>query len=199
MIRRIVALFAIVVLVVVIAVGAYGWSQGARFYSVESGSMSPILGSGDLVIDLPVTSATVFHVGDVVTFHPTPGYTTTHRIVAITKDGITTRGDANPTDDVGYIQPRHDRRPRRVVRPLRRGGRRLLPAAPGRRGPHRRHDRSRARLAARHVVRPRAPGFGAPGRSRGGAESGLDDRRRASAAHLRRGARIQIGGPRPAV
>ena len=47
----------------------------------------------------------VYQVGDVVTFHPTPGYTATHRIVAIGKDGITTKGDANPSSDVGVIQP----------------------------------------------------------------------------------------------
>ncbi len=76
-----------------------------RFYAVDSGSMSPTFNTGALVVDLPVTPTTVFHVGDVITFHPTPGYTATHRIAAIGPDGIATKGDANPSRDVGSIQP----------------------------------------------------------------------------------------------
>jgi signal peptidase len=94
-----VALFCLLV------AGAYAWSNGVRLYAVDSGSMSPTFNTGDLVVDLPVTPATTYQVGDVVTFHPTPGYTATHRIVAIGEDGITTQGDANPTSDIGYIQP----------------------------------------------------------------------------------------------
>jgi signal peptidase len=63
------------------------------------------INTGTLVVDMPVTPATVLAVGDVITFHPTPAYTVTHRIVAIGKDGITTKGDANPSTDVGAIQP----------------------------------------------------------------------------------------------
>ena len=67
--------------------------------------MSPTIATGALVVDLPTTPSTVYHVGDVVTFHPTPGYTVTHRIAAIGPDGISTKGDANPSRDVGSIQP----------------------------------------------------------------------------------------------
>lgn len=103
--KRFLALAATATLVAVTGVVAYGWSNGVRFYAVDSGSMSPAFDTGALVVDMPVTPATVYQVGDVVTFHPTPGYTATHRIVAIGKDGITTKGDANPSSDVGYIQP----------------------------------------------------------------------------------------------
>jgi signal peptidase len=104
-IRRILALAAVAALVAAVGAAAYAWSQGVRFYAVESGSMSPAVHDGDLVVDAPTTATTTYRVGDIITFHPTPGYTTTHRIVAISADGITTKGDANPSDDLGFIQP----------------------------------------------------------------------------------------------
>ena len=103
--RRIVGLIALVALVTVVGSGAYAWSNGVRFYAVDSGSMSPTFNAGALVVDQPVGPTTVFAVGDVITFHPTPGYTATHRIVTISTEGITTKGDANPSGDIGYIQP----------------------------------------------------------------------------------------------
>ena len=103
--RRILTLAAVAALVAVVGGAGYAWSNGVRFYAVDSGSMSPTFNTGALVVDLPVTPTTVYEVGDVVTFHPTPGYTATHRIVAIDTDGITTKGDANASSDVGYIQP----------------------------------------------------------------------------------------------
>ena len=98
-------LAAVVALFVVLALGACAWSSGFRFYAVDSGSMSPTFNTGALVVDLPVSPATAFHVGDVITFHPTPGYTATHRIAAIGPEGIITKGDANQSSDVGFIQP----------------------------------------------------------------------------------------------
>jgi signal peptidase len=103
--KRILAFAATAIFVAVVGVVVCGWSNGVRFYAVESGSMLPTFGEGDLVIDTPTSAATVFRVGDVITFHPTPGYTVTHRIVAIDKDGIATKGDANPSGDIGFIQP----------------------------------------------------------------------------------------------
>jgi signal peptidase len=104
--RRLIGLVAIVALLAAVVAGAgWAWTNHARFYAVDSGSMSPTFNTGALVVDLPVTPTTTFHVGDVVTFHPTPGFTVTHRIAAIGKDGIATKGDANPSRDVGYIQP----------------------------------------------------------------------------------------------
>ncbi len=126
--RRAVAFASVMALVSVIGGRwRYAWSSGVRFYAVDSGSMSPTFNTGDLVVDMPVTPTTVYHVGDVVTFHPTPGYTATHRIAAIGPDGITTKGDANPSSDVGPIQPGMIAGPRRVLRALRRVRGRLLP------------------------------------------------------------------------
>jgi signal peptidase I len=73
---------------------------GWRAYVVHTGSMTPHIASGDLVIDRP---AGPVHVGEVITFAKSPGQYVTHRVAAITKDGIQTKGDANPTDDFGYV------------------------------------------------------------------------------------------------
>lgn len=101
---RAVKLAAIVALLSLVVAGVVAWSNGVRLYAVDSGSMSPTFNTGALVVDEPVRATTVLAVGDVITFHPTPGYTATHRIVAIGNDGITTRGDANPSSDLGLTQ-----------------------------------------------------------------------------------------------
>ena len=67
--------------------------------------MEPAIRAGDLVVDAPTTSTTTYLVGDILTFHPTPAYTTTHRVAAIDSGGITTKGDANSTADLGQIPP----------------------------------------------------------------------------------------------
>ena len=101
--RRILGIAAVAAFVALVGGVAYGWANGVRFYNVESDSMSPALHRGDLVIDVPTTPTTVYQVGDIVTFHPTPGYTTTHRVAAVDSEGITTKGDANLSADVGQI------------------------------------------------------------------------------------------------
>jgi signal peptidase len=73
---------------------------GWRAYVVHTGSMTPNIPSGDLVIDRP---AGPVHVGEVITFARAPGQYVTHRVHAITADGIQTKGDANPTPDFGYV------------------------------------------------------------------------------------------------
>lgn len=103
--RRVVTTASVMALVSLIGLGVFAWSNGVRFYAVDSDSMSPAFRTGALIVDMPTTPATAFRVGDVVTFHPTPGYTATHRITAIGVAGITTKGDANSSSDVGFIQP----------------------------------------------------------------------------------------------
>ncbi len=103
--RRTLAVAVVVALLACFGSAAFAWSQGDRFFAVQSDSMVPTLHSGDLVVVAPATSPAVFLVGDVITFHPTAGYTTTHRIAAIDATGITTKGDANATVDAGQLQP----------------------------------------------------------------------------------------------
>ena len=104
-IRRLLDVALVAALLALAIAGALAWTSGIRPYSVDSDSMRPAFRAGDLLIDTPVTSTTALVTGDIVTFHPTADYTATHRIVAITPAGITTRGDANASDDVGQISP----------------------------------------------------------------------------------------------
>ena len=74
---------------------------------VLSGSMTPVIRTGDLVIDNPVTAegASNLHVGQIISFRSAPGSSTifTHRIVGVTTTGGTvsyiTKGDANNAPD----------------------------------------------------------------------------------------------------
>jgi len=74
---------------------------------VLSGSMSPVIRTGDFIIDSPVTTtqAEHLHVGQIVSFHESPHSITiiTHRIVGVTSvDGAVaylTKGDANNAAD----------------------------------------------------------------------------------------------------
>lgn len=81
-------------------------SMGLRSYLVQSGSMEPTIMTGDIVIVQPQSS---YAPRDVVTFKDAEGRIVTHRIADIKNtDGqevITTRGDANRTDDFDTITP----------------------------------------------------------------------------------------------
>lgn len=100
-VRRTMAGIAVLVLGCFI-VGAVLMGLGWKAFVVHTGSMTPNIRSGDLVIDRP---AGPVHVGEVITFEKAPGQYTTHRVAAITTNGIETRGDANPSDDYGYVTP----------------------------------------------------------------------------------------------
>ncbi len=83
-----------------IAFGGVMMGSGWRAYVVHTGSMTPNIPSGDLVIDRP---AGPVRVGQVITFAKARGVDVTHRVAAITPHGILTKGDANPTPDFGYV------------------------------------------------------------------------------------------------
>lgn len=102
--RRILGLAGVLAVCVILGLGAFAWAQGLRAYMVRTGSMSPAIRPGDLVIDQPVADRTALHVGDVITFHPQPQTTETHRVARLGPNGIVTQGDANRTPDVGSIQ-----------------------------------------------------------------------------------------------
>jgi signal peptidase I len=89
-----------VAIVCCITLGGVLYGQGWRAYVVHTGSMTPHIPSGDLVIDKPGGPV---HVGEVITFAKVPGVNVTHRVAAITPEGIQTKGDANPTKDFGYV------------------------------------------------------------------------------------------------
>jgi|GEM_PF-1058201 len=65
--------------------------------AVFSGSMVPTMEKGDLVI---VQGGTEIKVGDIVVFDsPVYNYPVIHRVMGITADGITTKGDHNSVQD----------------------------------------------------------------------------------------------------
>ncbi len=89
----------------VIAVGIAGWQQGYRAYVIHTGSMTPTLVPGDLIIDRPA-SPDRFQPGDIITFRHSAGPDlVTHRITSVTETGIHTKGDGNRTADVWTIPP----------------------------------------------------------------------------------------------
>jgi signal peptidase len=74
---------------------AFGW----RLDVVQSGSMSPAIGVGDLVITSPCDPDEV-RVGDVICFR-SEGMMVCHRVVSVdsTNETIVTKGDANEDPD----------------------------------------------------------------------------------------------------
>jgi signal peptidase len=112
----IVVMVAAVVVVIAIATRLSSKQQYTAFghpiMVVLSGSMSPAINTGDLILDNGVnaTAATRLHVGQIITFHDTPGSTTiiTHRIVKVVHQGgqtlYQTKGDANNAPDATLRQ-----------------------------------------------------------------------------------------------
>jgi signal peptidase len=95
----------VVLLGTFLATGAVAWHEGYRFYAVRTGSMTPGLPVGSLIVDTPATGS--YHRGEVVSVaRPAgdPNPVVTHRIHSIGPAGIRTKGDANPKPDV-FVSP----------------------------------------------------------------------------------------------
>lgn len=71
-----------------------------KIFLVQSGSMSPALKTGDVVVIKPVSS---YQVNDIITFNSHQNFTVTHRITQINDKLFTTKGDANPVTDQNEI------------------------------------------------------------------------------------------------
>ena len=85
---------------------------GHPLFAVLSGSMTPVIDTGDLVIDQHVsaTQAAQLHAGQIITFDHGGGATPiTHRIAAVTGTGAaveyTTKGDSNTAADRTPVKP----------------------------------------------------------------------------------------------
>ena len=103
----------VAVLTITIAIGSKTSADGQRVVfghpvmTIISGSMTPTIAVGDIVVDAPVTAAQAsdLHVGQIISFRAAPGSAEfiTHRIVAVrVTDGAVsyiTKGDANNTAD----------------------------------------------------------------------------------------------------
>lgn len=101
-------------LVIVVAIASRMSPQGEYVVfghpvmTVLSGSMTPVIRTGDLIVDDPVTTEQAAHlqIGQIISFHTAPGsrMIITHRIVAVqVQHGVVsyvTKGDANNSSDV---------------------------------------------------------------------------------------------------
>ena len=77
---------------------------GCRPYAVVSGSMSPAIPKNAVVFVSHYEPGTV-EVGDVIVFQTgASALPVTHRVVSISGDAITTKGDANDIDDFAPVQ-----------------------------------------------------------------------------------------------
>jgi signal peptidase len=90
---------------------------GHPIFSVASGSMTPAIHAGDLIVDNPVTPdrAADLHAGQIISFRESSSGASslivTHRIVAVLRGSAgapvlyRTRGDANNAPDLGAVAP----------------------------------------------------------------------------------------------
>ena len=81
---------------------------GCRFEAIRSGSMSPAINTGSLVITQPVNPYSI-DIGDVIAYHPpsNPDTLVVHRVAGIDNGSplsFRTKGDANDTFD-SYLLP----------------------------------------------------------------------------------------------
>jgi signal peptidase len=102
-------LFVLLILIgLFVAVTLLPIKNNIKIYAVHSGSMTPALPVGSLVIVQPVSN---YKVDDIVTFLPSTAAkksdTVTHRIVSKVESGrsiyFLTKGDANDDNDQGQI------------------------------------------------------------------------------------------------
>jgi signal peptidase len=109
------------IIVALVAIGAFfvisksGGPGGYQLYTVQSGSMSPALKAGSIVLVEPTRGAKethsplpspVFSKGDIVTYNA-GGDPVTHRVIGIERSDANfvyeTKGDANRTADVKKV------------------------------------------------------------------------------------------------
>jgi signal peptidase len=99
--------FAVIVAMIsLIYVGPSLISGSTRVMTVMSGSMSPEIGVGDVIITKTVDPASI-RVGDIITYAPRSyGIVITHRVVDIDEAGdFVTKGDAVEDVDINTVKP----------------------------------------------------------------------------------------------
>jgi signal peptidase I len=70
-------------------------------------SMNPTFKDADILEIIPYDGKKI-KCGDVITFMPLDGeFSITHRVIAVSKEGVRTLGDNNTYIDEGYIQPKN--------------------------------------------------------------------------------------------
>lgn len=100
----------ILTVVLVLGIGALAFlyvSPDYNLYFVRSGSMTPNIKIGDLVISGPIGGPLTpgIEVGTVVTYELRPGERVTHRVIAIGDDQVmTTKGDNSESADPAPVK-----------------------------------------------------------------------------------------------
>ncbi len=90
-------LLTIIILFGLVFIGLFCF--GIQPYVVESGSMEPAIQTGSICFINKKANYDDMKVGDVIAFELSTGAFATHRIVAITEEGFTTKGDVNSAVD----------------------------------------------------------------------------------------------------
>ena len=94
-IHRIFDIIFIAIIVILLGYFALRVMNRVEIYNVKTGSMEAKIHVGDYILILKKSR---YDIGDVITFASNNSYVT-HRIVRIDGDKITTKGDANNTED----------------------------------------------------------------------------------------------------
>lgn len=96
--RRVISLVLDLILIAGLA-AIVGTLFGVRPYVVESGSMEPAIRTGSVCLINSRAAYEQVREGDVVCYESVAGKRVIHRAVAITDEGIETKGDANENSD----------------------------------------------------------------------------------------------------
>jgi signal peptidase I len=102
------ATLCLVALLVVLVIAVGGTALGYRAALIRSGSMTPTLAVGSMVVTKPIP-ATDFKPGDIVTFHSAAvgNDLVTHRVITVKQNGarvdFMTKGDANMVTEQWHV------------------------------------------------------------------------------------------------
>jgi len=88
-------IYILIIILLIIYIG-FRYTNKIEIYNVETGSMEDNIHAGDYILIYKKSGN--YKVGDVVTYKVN-NYFVTHRIVKIEDDYVTTKGDANNTED----------------------------------------------------------------------------------------------------
>ncbi len=92
----------VILAVILILPPILGWSN----LVVMTDSMEPTFKQGDMICIKPCSMDEV-QIGDIITFEDRHGTYTTHRVICISDDSFTTKGDANIDYDAFLVDEDH--------------------------------------------------------------------------------------------
>lgn len=93
--NKVINIIYIIIIIILLGYFILRLSNKIEIFNVETGSMEDNIHRGDYIL---IFKQHNYHVGDIITFK-VKDYFITHRITKIDNDMITTKGDANNTED----------------------------------------------------------------------------------------------------